>query len=233
MPLTPALSPEGRELEIEKRGLKLRILITAGPTREFIDPVRFISNSSTGFFGYEIAKAAAGRGHKVTLISGPTSLAAPKGARLVPVITALEMRAAVNRFFPSSDCLIMSAAVADYRPADPSAKKIKKTKSTLSIRLKKNPDILLEAGQRKGKRVLAGFALETEDLIVNAKEKIKKKNLDFIVAAPLRAKNDPFGNRKARFVIIDRGGKVMNTVCGKQKLSNIIIDKAEKMRYSL
>jgi len=210
----------------------LRILITAGPTREFIDPVRFISNSSTGFFGYEIAKAAVERGHKVTLISGPTFLAAPRGAKLVPVITALEMRAAVNRFFISSDCLIMSAAVADYRPADPSGKKIKKTKSTLSIRLKKNPDILLEMGKRKGKRILAGFALETEDLIANAKEKLKKKNLDFIVAAPLYGKNDPFGDKKARFVIIDRWDNVENTVCGKEKLSNIIIDKAEKMRYS-
>jgi phosphopantothenoylcysteine decarboxylase / phosphopantothenate---cysteine ligase len=161
------------------------------------------------------------------------SFAAPKGAKVVPVVTALEMRAAVNRFYLSSDCLIMSAAVADYRPADPLVKKIKKTKETLFIRLKKNPDILLEAGKRKGKRVLAGFALETEDLIANAKEKLKEKNLDFIVATRLRSKNDPFGDKKAHFVIIDKEGKVKNAVCGKQKLSNIIIDKAEKMRYSL
>jgi len=205
----------------------MRILITAGPTKEFIDPVRFISNSSTGFFGYEIAKAAIRRGHKVTLISGPTSLIAPKKVKFVPVITALEMRAAVNRFYPSSECLIMTAAVADYRPDAPVGKKIKKTKNQLTVRLKKNPDILLEAGKKKGRRILAGFALETENLIANAKEKLKRKNLDFIVAAPLQGKNDPFGNKKARFVIIDRCGKVKNVACAKQKLSNIIIDNAE------
>ncbi|MDP3786402.1 MAG: phosphopantothenoylcysteine decarboxylase [Candidatus Omnitrophota bacterium] len=207
----------------------MRILITAGPTREFIDPVRFISNSSTGFLGYELAKAALRRGHKVTLISGPTPLTPPKGVKFVPVITALEMRAAVNRFYPSSDCLIMSAAVADYRPAAPVGKKIKKTKEILTVRLKKNPDILLEAGKKKGKRILVGFALETENLIANAKEKLRRKNLDFIVAASLRGKNNPFGDKKSHFVIISREGKVKKVVCDKRKLSNIIIDNAESI----
>ncbi len=207
----------------------MRILITAGPTREFIDPVRFISNSSTGFFGYEIAKAAVRRGHKVTLISGPTFFVAPKGVKFVSVITALEMRTAVNKFYPSSDCLIMSAAVVDYRPAAPVGKKIKKAKNQLTIKLKKNPDILLEAGKKKGKRILVGFALETENLIANAKEKLRRKNLDFIVAASLRGKNDPFGDKKAHFVIIDRRGKVKNVACAKRKLSNIIIDKTESI----
>lgn len=210
----------------------MRILITAGPTREFIDPVRFISNSSTGFFGYEIAKAAIRSGHKVTLISGPTSLAPPNRIKFIPVITALEMRAAVNKFFPSSDCLIMTAAVADYGPAAPLGKKIKKTKETLAIQLKKNPDILLEAGKKKGKRALVGFAIETERLVANAEAKLRQKNLDFIVTAPLQGKNDPFGDKKAHFVIIDRAGKVKKVVCDKQKLSNIIIDKVEKLRYS-
>ncbi len=210
----------------------MRILITAGPTREFIDPVRFISNSSTGFFGYELAKTAARRSHRVTLISGPVSLTPPGGIKFIPVLTALEMKAAVDKFYPSSDCLIMSAAVADYRPAKPVGKKIKKAKKSLAIRLKKNPDILLEAGKKKGSRILVGFAVETDDLISNAKSKLKKKNLDFIVATPLRGKNDPFGDKKARFVIIDRRGKVREAVCSKQKLSNIIIDKAEKIRYS-
>lgn len=211
----------------------MRILITAGPTREFIDPVRFISNSSTGFFGYELAKTAAKRGHEVTLISGPVFLTPPEGIKFIPVLTALEMKAAVDKLYLSSDCLIMSAAVADYRPADPVGKKIKKAKESLTIRFKKNPDILLEAGKKKGKKILVGFAVETDDPIGNAKSKLKKKNLDFIVAAPLRGKNDPFGDKKARFVIIDRRGNVRETVCSKQKLSNIIIDKAEKIRYSL
>jgi len=211
----------------------MRILITAGPTREFIDPVRFISNSSTGFFGYEIAKTAVKRGHKVALISGPVSLTPPGGVKFIPVLTALEMKAAVDKFFPSSDCLIMSAAVADYRPAKPVGKKIKKAKENLTIRLKKNPDILFETGKKKGNRILAGFAVETDDLIGNAKSKLKKKNLDFIVAVPLRGKNDPFGDKKARFVIIDRRGNIRETVCSKQELSNIIIDNAEKISYSL
>lgn len=211
----------------------MRILITAGPTREFIDPVRFISNSSTGFFGYELAKTAAKRGHRVTLISGPVSLTPPGGIKFIPVLTALEMKAAVDKFFPSSDCLIMSAAVADYRPAKPVGKKIKKAKKNPTIRLKKNPDILFEAGKKKGNRILVGFAVETDDPISNAKSKLKKKSLDFIVAASLRGKDDPFGDKKARFVIIDRHEKVQKTTCSKQKLSQIIIDKAEKIRYSL
>lgn len=210
----------------------MRILITAGPTREFIDPVRFISNSSTGFFGYELAKTAVTRGHKVTLISGPTFLKPPKGAKYVPVLTALDMKAAVDKFFPLSDCLIMSAAVADYKPARLVGKKIKKTKENLIIRLKKNPDILLEAGKKKAGKVLVGFALETDDLIDNAEEKLRRKNLDFIVTTSLRGKNDPFGDKKARFVILDRHGKRRMAAGSKRKLSQIIIDKAEKMRYS-
>lgn len=207
----------------------MRILITAGPTREFIDPVRFISNSSTGFFGYELAKAAVRRDHKVTLISGPTPFTPPKGVKFISILTALEMRTAVNKLYPSSDCLIMSAAVADYRPVAPVGKKIKKTKEILTIQLKKNPDILLEAGKKKAKRILVGFAIETESLIANAKEKLRRKNLDFIVAASLRGKNNPFGDKKAHFVIIDRCGKVKNVACDKRKLSNIIIDNAESI----
>ncbi len=207
----------------------MRILITAGPTREFIDPVRFISNSSTGFFGYEIAKTAAKRGHKVTLISGPVSLTPPGGIKFIPVLTALEMKSAVNKFYPSSDCLIMSAAVADYRPAAPVGKKIKKTKERLTIRLKKNPDILFEAGKKKGSRILVGFAVETDDMISNAKSKLKKKNLDFIVAASLRGKDSPFGDKKALFVIIDKYGNAEKVNCSKEALSNIIIDKAESI----
>ena len=128
----------------------MRILITAGPTREYIDPVRFISNSSTGFFGYQIASEAVRRGHKVTLISGPTCLIPPKGAKFIPVVSALGMKRAVDKYFPGSDCLIMSAAVADYRPVTASSRKIKKEKAALVLKLVRNPDILsLAAGDRK------------------------------------------------------------------------------------
>lgn len=210
----------------------MRIIITAGPTREFIDPVRFISNSSTGLFGYEIAKTAAGRKHTVILVSGPTDLHPPERIKFIPVLSALEMKAAVNRFYGDADCLIMSAAVADYRPARFISKKMKKTGQRITIELKRNPDILFEAGKRKGGRVLVGFALETGNLTVNAKDKVERKNLDFIVAALLNKKNEPFGENKASFIIMDKEGIVEKVNSSKQMLSKIIIDKVEKIRYS-
>lgn len=210
----------------------MRILITAGPTREFIDPVRFISNSSTGFFGYEIAKVAAKRGHKVILVSGPTDLHPPEGVKFISVSSALEMKAAVSKFYGDVNCLIMSAAVADYRPARFISKKMKKDGERITLELKRSPDILLEAGKRKGGRVLVGFALETGNLTTNAKDKIKRKNLDFIVAAALNKKNEPFGEKRSSFIIMDKEGKIERFASSKQRMSKIIIDKVEKMRYS-
>lgn len=160
----------------------MKILITAGPTREPWDSIRYLSNRSSGRMGYAIAEAAGTLGHEVTLISGPVALQPPKGVRFLPVTTALEMEKACKRMFSQVDAVIMAAAVADFRPARRVAGKLKKEGSRiLSLRLVKNPDILLGLGRRKGSRKLIGFALEAADGLANARGKLRRKNLDFIV----------------------------------------------------
>ena len=162
---------------------KLNILITAGGTREYIDPVRYISNASSGRMGYAIARAAIRAGHAVTLISAPTSLKPPKGTNVIHVVTSEDMFRAVKTEFAVCDCLIMAAAVSDYKPAVHSKTKIKKEQTVLSLNLKPTQDILKWAGQNKKKgQILVGFALEDKNLLENAKKKLKSKNLDMIVA---------------------------------------------------
>jgi len=209
----------------------LRILITAGPTREYIDPVRFISNSSTGYFGYQIASEALRRGHKVTLISGPTCLIPPKGARFIPVVSALDMKKAVEANLQGSDCLIMSAAVADYRPATVSSQKIKKDRNRLSLRLVKNPDILAAVAKNKGNRVVIGFAVETSGLEKNARGKLNGKKLDYILAASVNTGKSPFGDRKIPVLIIEKSGKAERVSDSKKNLSKIVLDKVISVKY--
>ena len=159
------------------------VLVTAGPTREEIDPVRYISNYSSGKMGYAIARAAFLRGARVVLISGPTCLAPPCGLEFHRVGSAREMQQAVRQFADEASILIKAAAVADYRPAQTSVRKIKKEQTdSLHLALEKNPDILGELGQNKGQRLLIGFAAETDDLLENAARKLRDKNLDLIVA---------------------------------------------------
>ena len=161
----------------------MRFLITAGGTREYIDPVRFISNASSGKMGYALARAALKAGHEVTLITAPTALKPPAGAEIVRVESAAEMFAAVKEHFARCDCLIMAAAVADYTPAHPSKTKLKKQAAKLTLELKPTPDILKWAGrQKKPGQMLVGFALEDRDLRANAERKMREKNLDMIVA---------------------------------------------------
>ncbi len=168
----------------------MRILVTAGGTREYIDPVRFISNASSGRMGYALARAALKAGHKVTLITAPTSLRVPDGVQVVRVETAAQMFEAVKKHFVGSECLIMAAAVADYTPVKKSKMKIKKSKSGLTIKLKPTVDILRWAGKHKnesratshGRRIIIGFALEDRNLRKNAEQKLEEKNLDMIVA---------------------------------------------------
>ncbi len=200
-----------------RRKGRYRLLITAGPTREPIDPVRFISNHSTGTLGYTLARMASGRGHKVTLISGPTELATPKGVQRVDVETASEMEQAVVRAFPRADALIMGAAVADFRPIRVASQKIKRSGVAGSLRLwqlelVENPDIVAEAArQRKANQVIVGFALETERLLPNARNKLKSKGLDAIVATQLSVRGKgrgPFGNDPVDGAILDRMGHV-------------------------
>ncbi|MCL5280756.1 MAG: phosphopantothenoylcysteine decarboxylase [Planctomycetes bacterium] len=161
----------------------MRFLITAGGTREYIDPVRFISNASSGKMGYTLARAALKVGHQVTLITAPTTLKPPTGVELIRVESAAHMFAAVKEHFGQCDCLIMAAAVADYTPARPSKTKLKKQSAKLTLELKPTPDVLKWAGrQRKPGPTLVGFALEDKDLRANAERKMREKRLDMIIA---------------------------------------------------
>lgn len=184
---------------------KYHLVITAGPTREMLDPVRFLSNVSTGQMGYETARQAIKRGFRVTLISGPTALSAPKGVRLIPVLTAAQMKKALFRLWRDTDILIMTAAVCDYTPVQFSPSKIKRLKQK-TIRFKRTEDILQSAGKQKGNRLIVGFALETEHVEENAVRKLKQKNLDFIVANWYGKKNNPFGQNKTSMIFIHKSG---------------------------
>jgi len=160
----------------------LKVLVTAGPTVEDIDPIRFISNRSSGKTGYAVAAAAARRGARVFLVSGPTGLAAPAGVELIPVRTAAEMKDAVLSLYDDTDIVIKAAAVADYRPIAAAAQKIKKGGAERTLALERTDDILAILGERKKKQFLAGFAAETENVLESAREKLRGKNLDMIVA---------------------------------------------------
>jgi phosphopantothenoylcysteine decarboxylase/phosphopantothenate--cysteine ligase len=186
-----------------------RVLITAGPTRETIDPVRFISNHSSGKMGYALAQEAVDRGADVLLISGPTNLTVPKGVEVEYITTSEEMYTKVMKNYLAADIIIKSAAVADYRPKDISKEKIKKSGDELILTLEKTKDIAYELGKRKENRILVGFAAETENLIDNAKIKLKKKNFDFIVANDLKQKGAGFATDTNIVKIIDSEGTII------------------------
>ncbi len=203
-----------------------KILITAGPTQEPIDPVRYITNHSSGKMGYSIAKSARERGAEVTLISGPTSLEKPCGVEVIDIITAEDMHRAVLEHFENSDIIIKAAAVADYKPKEVSKDKIKKRDSDLSIELTRNPDILLELGRMKKDKILVGFAAETKELLESAKSKVHRKNLDFIVANNITLDGAGFKGDTNIISIIDGFGKIQKyDKMKKEDISNIILDK--------
>ena len=183
----------------------VRLLVTAGPTREEIDPVRYLSNHSSGKMGYAIAAAAAARGAEVVLISGPVALEAPAGVETVRVETALQMQQELENRFDDSDVLVMAAAVADYRPRQRAGQKLKKTSQGLQLDLEKNPDLLATLGARKQAQMLIGFAAETENLLENAEKKLRAKNLDLIVANDVTAEGAGFGSETnlVRFLFPD------------------------------
>ena len=184
---------------------RFHLLVTAGPTREMLDPVRFLSNVSTGHMGYEIARKAKQMGFRVVLISGPTALKPPKGVSFVSVLTAEHMKQAIFRFWPQTDALVMTAAVCDYTPVHFSPAKIKRIKQK-TIKFKRTVDILEQVEKRKGGRVVVGFALETEAVERNALKKLKRKNLDMIVANWYDKKSNPFGDRKTSMILMGRSG---------------------------
>jgi len=185
------------------------VLITAGPTVEAIDPVRYLSNHSSGKMGYALAEAAKARGARVTLVSGPTNLSPPQGIEFIGVESAQEMLEAVKERYDAQDVVIKAAAVADYRPEQVWDKKIKKQDGGLTLRLVKNPDIAKELGAIKTHQLLVGFAAETDHLMDYAKEKIQKKNLDLIVANDVTQQGAGFGSDTNIVHIIDRDGRVV------------------------
>jgi len=202
-----------------------KIVIAAGPTREPIDPVRYLSNGSSGKMGYAIAGAAARRGAEVVVVSGPVELAAPYGVRVVPVTTSREMRDAVMAERIGAHAVFMVAAVSDYAPqASPS--KLKKTGGPLTLVLEEGPDILAELGRTKGREILVGFAAETDDLLANAAKKLASKNADFIVANDVAAAGIGIGSDRNAVTILARDGAPLAVAeASKTEIAEAILDR--------
>jgi phosphopantothenoylcysteine decarboxylase/phosphopantothenate--cysteine ligase len=200
-----------------------KVVVTAGGTRESIDPVRYVSNYSSGKMGYAIAEAARDRGAEVVLVSAPTALATPYGVRLAPVQRAVEMRDAVVRECRDAQALVMAAAVADYQPTATAEQKMKRRAKTLKVELTRTPDILAEAG--KG-FVRVGFAAESENLVANARRKLKSKGLDLIAANDISGPETAFDADTNRVVILDRaGGEERLPVMTKYEVAQHILDR--------
>jgi phosphopantothenoylcysteine decarboxylase/phosphopantothenate--cysteine ligase len=207
------------------------VLVTAGPTQESLDPVRFISNHSSGKMGYALATVATRRGAKVTLISGPTTLPSPCGVNCVRVRSAVDMRQAVFDHLDEATVIIKAAAVADYRPQSVSASKMKKKERSIGLTLERNPDIIAEIGRIKGKRILVGFAMETENLIENAVAKLHEKNMDLIIANDLCSPGAGFQTDTNIVKIIDSSGDVESLpLMDKKEVANRIFDKLSALR---
>jgi phosphopantothenoylcysteine decarboxylase/phosphopantothenate--cysteine ligase len=211
-----------------------QILVTGGPTQEPIDPVRFITNRSSGKMGYALAKMARRRGAEVILITGPASLPLPRrDIKFLPVRSAEEMRKAVFGSLVGSSVVIKAAAVSDYRPKVISQKKIKKGESETTLTLERTKDILEELGKKKGNRILIGFAAETEDLIANAKKKLKEKNLDFIVVNDVTQPGAGFGSDTNQVKIIYPSGQVKDLpLMTKEEVSELILDEVVRLLKS-
>ncbi|MFN7918761.1 MAG: bifunctional phosphopantothenoylcysteine decarboxylase/phosphopantothenate--cysteine ligase CoaBC [Bryobacteraceae bacterium] len=210
------------------------ILITAGPTQEAIDPVRFISNRSSGKMGYSVAEAALRRGAKVILVSGPVRLSPPAGATVVKVQSALEMRKAVMDHLREASIVIKSAAVADYHIENVPTQKVKKTAARLSLDLAPTPDILAEVGRNKGDRILIGFAAETQNLVSEARRKMDTKNCDMIVGNLVNQEGTGFDSDNNEVVLIPRGGEpVFLPKMSKRDAAEHILDQIAHLRLAV
>jgi phosphopantothenoylcysteine decarboxylase / phosphopantothenate---cysteine ligase len=204
-----------------------RVLVTAGPTREPIDPVRFVSNPSSGRMGYAVARAAARRGAEVVLVSGPTELPEPPGLRTIRVVTAEEMAAVVLGLAERQDALVAAAAVSDYRPRDPAPSKKKKGEADETLVLSRTPDILAALGERLGGRpggpVLVGFAAETENVVANAREKLRRKRCDLVVGNQVGREGSGFGGDRNEVVLV--GPSEIAEIAGtKDAVADAILD---------
>jgi len=215
----------------EKDMAGMRVLVTAGPTMEALDPVRFLSNHSTGKMGYALAKVCIQRGAQVTLVSGRTQLQTPVGAELLPVVSAQEMYDAVTQRSGEQDVIIMAAAVADYRPASVSDQKIKKSDDDLSLPLERTQDILASLGANKPDgQVLCGFAMETEDMVKHAREKLERKHLDLVAANNVKTKGAGFGTDTNVITLLTKSGQKELALMSKEEAASQIVDVILEIR---
>ena len=220
-----------RELAREKDLLGVRITVTAGPTQESLDPVRFLTNHSSGKMGYAIAREAMLRGAQVTLISGPVALKPVEGVKLVPVITAQDMLEAVQKTLPETDILIKAAAVADYRPASVADEKLKKKDGELSIPLERTADILAWVSQNRHQGLfVCGFSMETENMLENSRKKLTKKKLDMIVANNLKTQGAGFGVETNVVTLITKDTVTELPLMGKDAVAGRLLDEIMRRR---
>lgn len=208
------------------------VLVTAGPTREMVDPVRFLSNRSSGKMGYAIAEAAARRGARVTLVSGPVALERPRGVETVPVTSTLDLYREVTERAKSADLVIQAAAPADFRPLEAARHKIKKTGEGMTLQLTPNPDVAAQLGRDKHEgQVLVAFAAETDDLIANARKKLDKKNADMVVANDVTQPGAGFAGDTNRVTLVTRSDARELPLMSKRDVADAILDRAlELMR---
>ena len=215
-----------QELACEKDLAGKKILVTAGPTREAIDPVRYITNHSTGKMGYAIARAAVRRGAEVTLVSGPVDLETPLGVKLIPVVSAKDMFGAVTAVSAEQDAIVKAAAVADYRPVNVGTEKTKKTDGNMSIGLERTDDILAWLGEhRRNGQVLCGFSMETQNMLENSRAKLEKKHIDMIVANNLKVEGAGFGTDTNVVTVITKDGAENLTKMSKDEVAHRLLDR--------
>jgi len=219
-----------REIACEKDMAGKKVLITAGPTQEKIDPVRYITNHSTGKMGYAIAKMCMLRGAEVTLVTGQVSIEPPKFVKVIPIVSAKDMYDAVTAAYDEQDIVIKAAAVADYRPSSPAEEKVKKKDGDLSIALERTDDILKYLGEHKKQQILCGFSMETENMLENSKVKLTKKNLDMIVANNLKVAGAGFGTDTNVVTLITKDEIKELEIMSKEDVANQLLDALLQLR---
>jgi len=209
--------------------VKEKIIVTAGPTREYLDPIRFISNRSSGKMGYAIARASLRRSAEVTLISGPSLLSQPGGVKFISVETAVDMFDAINQEVPSSTVIVMSAAVSDFMPAEKAEEKIEKSEELL-LKLRQTPDIISEIGKREDRPFIIGFAAETGSKIERARKKLKEKNMDMIILNDVTKAGSGFDVDTNSVVILDREKEISLPLLSKDSVAEAILDRLVQLR---
>ncbi len=219
-----------RELAKPKDMAGMKVLVTAGPTQEAIDPVRYLTNHSTGKMGYALAKMAMLRGADVTLVTGPTALEPPMFVQVEPIVTAKEMYEKVTGAAKEQDVIIKAAAVADYRPATVATEKVKKKEGAAKIELERTDDILAALGAQKGNTILCGFSMETEHMLENSRAKLKKKNLDLIVANNLKVEGAGFGTDTNVLTIISKEKETQLSLMSKEDAADHVLDAIMELK---